>query len=357
MKHGLLFLFLILSLTVNCIEIAHYDTTDLTWFYIYFQYKSIVEKSDKTFQAESSFKIYIVNTAGEIIKNTVRKVAFKNEKFVFQLDDYYPIVFHSSLANGDYTLICTWNNKFVAGSSTYAYKFTIDNHKRRMTPLVAIGICGIHKFVPQTLDGYNKADSLIYIQGYSEVPDYVILDENHRIVGKSSIKYIYHNSNVVDITIFLGKDKWRRSVTLFSEAFSFQARYTMNEQLKQLSLVLDGNDYRGFSNVRLADLQEIVNQWWTENDPNPKTVFNEYRNDFYSRILYADENFSVKGLEKGWESDRGRIFILNGSPVSIDVEPSRPGGYPAIIWHYDQKKYIFFDKGYGKYELDQKWRK
>ncbi|MCS6804772.1 MAG: GWxTD domain-containing protein [Blastocatellia bacterium] len=91
--------------------------------------------------------------------------------------------------------------------------------------------------------------------------------------------------------------------------------------------------------------EQFIEQFWLRRDPNPDTIENEYREEYYQRIAYANQHFS-SGIP-GWKTDRGRIYIMFGKPDSIESYPSggsyqRPfwegGGststYPFEIWFY-----------------------
>lgn len=91
--------------------------------------------------------------------------------------------------------------------------------------------------------------------------------------------------------------------------------------------------------------EQFIEQFWLRRDPNPDTIENEYREEYYQRIAYANQHFS-SGIP-GWKTDRGRIYIMFGKPDSIESHPSggsyqRPfwegGGststYPFEIWFY-----------------------
>ncbi len=80
-------------------------------------------------------------------------------------------------------------------------------------------------------------------------------------------------------------------------------------------------------------------------DPDPDTDENEFKEEYYERIAYANEHFS-SGIP-GWKSDRGRIWIMYGKPDELESHPSggqydRPsyegGGstttYPFETWFY-----------------------
>jgi len=90
---------------------------------------------------------------------------------------------------------------------------------------------------------------------------------------------------------------------------------------------------------------QFIEQFWLRRNPNPDSPENEYKEEHYRRIAYANERFAA-GLP-GWKTDRGRIYIMFGPPDQIDAHPSggsyqRPmeegGGetstYPFETWRY-----------------------
>jgi len=91
--------------------------------------------------------------------------------------------------------------------------------------------------------------------------------------------------------------------------------------------------------------EQFIEQFWLRRDPDPDTDANEYREEYYTRIAYANEHFS-SGIP-GWKTDRGRMYIVFGPPDQKESHPSggsydRPyyegGGttstYPFEIWWY-----------------------
>lgn len=90
---------------------------------------------------------------------------------------------------------------------------------------------------------------------------------------------------------------------------------------------------------------QFIEAFWQRRNPNPDSEDNEYKEDHYRRIEYANEHFAA-GIP-GWKTDRGRIYIMYGAPDEIDSHPSggsyeRPieegGGetstYPFEDWRY-----------------------
>jgi GWxTD domain-containing protein len=93
--------------------------------------------------------------------------------------------------------------------------------------------------------------------------------------------------------------------------------------------------------------EHFIEQFWQRRDPTPDTPRNEFKEEHYRRIAFANEHFSVPAGIPGWKTDRGRIYIMFGPPDEIDAHPSgvsyrRPaaqgGGetsaYPFEDWRY-----------------------
>ena len=90
---------------------------------------------------------------------------------------------------------------------------------------------------------------------------------------------------------------------------------------------------------------QFIEGFWQRRDPTPDTVENEFKEEHYRRIEYANEHFPA-GIP-GWKADRGRIYIMYGPADEVESHPSggtyeRPmdegGGststYPFETWRY-----------------------
>jgi len=65
---------------------------------------------------------------------------------------------------------------------------------------------------------------------------------------------------------------------------------------------------------------QFIEQFWLRRDPTPDTEENEFREEHYRRIQYANEHYAA-GIP-GWKTDRGRIYIVWGAPDEIESHPS-----------------------------------
>ena len=74
---------------------------------------------------------------------------------------------------------------------------------------------------------------------------------------------------------------------------------------------------------------EFIEQFWLRRDPTPGTVQNEFKEEHYRRIAYANERFAAR--IPGWKTDRGRIYITFGPPDEIESS-AKPT--PVENWRY-----------------------
>jgi GWxTD domain-containing protein len=117
----------------------------------------------------------------------------------------------------------------------------------------------------------------------------------------------------------------------------------LDEDVKWIITSEELDAFKRLSNNEERD--NFIEQFWLRRDPTPDTVENEYKEEHYRRIAYANEHFA-SGVA-GWRTDRGQIYVKYGAPTSIDSHPSggsynRPieegGGttstYPFETWRY-----------------------
>jgi GWxTD domain-containing protein len=76
-----------------------------------------------------------------------------------------------------------------------------------------------------------------------------------------------------------------------------------------------------FNQLRTEEACEAyIERFWSGRDSNPKTLVNEFKEEYYRRIAYANERFA--GSVPGWRTARGRAYILYGPPDEIESHPS-----------------------------------
>src|ERR1700720_4282050 len=93
----------------------------------------------------------------------------------------------------------------------------------------------------------------------------------------------------------------------------------------------------------------FIEACWQRRDPTPDTEENEYKEEHYRRIAYANEHFAA-GIP-GWKSDRGRMYIMYGPADEVDSHPSggsyeRPmeeGGGETSTFPFEDWRYRYLE--------------
>lgn len=115
---------------------------------------------------------------------------------------------------------------------------------------------------------------------------------------------------------------------------------------KDVTYIISDEEKKAFKKLATDDEREqFIGEFWRRRDPDPDTDENEFKEEYYERIAYANEHFA-SGIP-GWKTDRGRIWIMYGKPDERETHPmggsyERPsyegGGntstYPFEIWFY-----------------------
>jgi GWxTD domain-containing protein len=115
---------------------------------------------------------------------------------------------------------------------------------------------------------------------------------------------------------------------------------------KDVTYIITDEERRAFKKLATDDERErFIEEFWRRRDPDPDTEENEFKEEYYERIAYANEHFA-SGIP-GWKTDRGRIWIMYGKPDERDTHPmggaydrpSTEGGgstttYPFETWFY-----------------------
>ena len=115
---------------------------------------------------------------------------------------------------------------------------------------------------------------------------------------------------------------------------------------KDVAYVITDEERKAFKKLATDEERErFIEEFWRRRDPDPDTDENEFKEEYYERIAYANEHFA-SGIP-GWKTDRGRIWIMYGKPDERETHPmggsyDRPsyegGGststYPFEQWFY-----------------------
>jgi GWxTD domain-containing protein len=122
--------------------------------------------------------------------------------------------------------------------------------------------------------------------------------------------------------------------------------------IRQIKYIADKKEFDELNNAAADEKLHKFEQFWISHDPTPGTDTNEGMDEFYRRVQYTNENFSV--FRNGWKTDMGMIYIIFGPPSDIERHPFDLENKPHEIWYYNNinKQFIFMDlTGFGEYRL------
>jgi GWxTD domain-containing protein len=119
---------------------------------------------------------------------------------------------------------------------------------------------------------------------------------------------------------------------------------------EEVPYIITTEERAAFKKLTTDDEREqFIENFWERRNPNPGSPENEFKDEYYRRIAYANEHFA-SGIQ-GWRTDRGRIYIMYGPPDENDSHPSggtylRPqeeGGGETATYPFEQWRYRYID--------------
>lgn len=98
----------------------------------------------------------------------------------------------------------------------------------------------------------------------------------------------------------------------------------------------------------------IYSFWYNFNPATPEKSWLEYK----EQVNLAEGMFGTS-VKRGYQTDRGRVFLKYGAPNTVTDRPTEPSSYPYQIWHYykigkfNNKRFVFYmpDLVTNDYEL------
>jgi GWxTD domain-containing protein len=133
----------------------------------------------------------------------------------------------------------------------------------------------------------------------------------------------------------------------FKQEVSGSYKKWLNEDVAYIITDQERAAFKQLSNDEERD--SFIEAFWQRRDPTPDTVENEFKEEHYRRIAYANEHYPA-GIP-GWKTDRGRMYIMYGAPDEIESHPSggtyeRPmeeGGGETSTFPFEQWRYRYLE--------------
>ena len=169
-----------------------------------------------------------------------------------------------------------------------------------------------------------------------------VMDKNQQVLNTEELSFQRTNLN--------NSMKLNRlnSVSIANTFASILPQDSLDEFLKCLA-PLASNLEKNIIDNKLNDIddtlkRQFIYSFWYNRFPNdPAYNWSKYKNE----VKKTNQLFGTK-VRKGYETDRGRIYLKYGPPNTITDRPNEPSAYPYQIWHYykigrfNNKRFIFY---------------
>ncbi len=191
----------------------------------------------------------------------------------------------------------------------------------------------------------EEVDNLRFISENSEERKVTELPATKKLFHKIEFTELIQNFTKNYIEYSLKNNLYQNELKVEKNLNSFQKKYSWDEQLSQIKYIVNDKAWKEINRDSKMSTTEKVLRFWDSYNPKDSSR-NELQEIFYNRVLYADKKFSVHRYKKGWETDRGRIYIKFGEPDEINVENHPIGRYPTQTWYYYRlnKTFLFYDR-------------
>jgi len=252
------------------------------------------------------------NEASYFYKNTYE--TYPNPSNVY--GEQLPILFYYielyDLQKGNFTNNLKLISKIIdaQGRERYSKEKFI---QRKYNSIVEVGAINITKYASGT---YTLALYLI--------------DSLNNFGLVSSKKFFVFNPNIKEEIATKKSD-----ADLLSSEFNVMTEEELNLAFEQSKYIASSDEIKRWNSLKDIDSKRnFLFNFWKLRDPDPSTPENERKLEYFERVRKADEMF--RGTrEKGWRSDRGRVYIVYGEPSEIDRYPNEMDAYPYEIWSYN----------------------
>jgi len=239
---------------------------------------------------------------------------------------------------------------------------------------------GSNKIIPNVSRNVAvKKDGMpFFFEVYSSMPreikiEYSVLDDSKDKVYKEEITkqidsgktQIFHNIKDVDLglgnyilTADVKDDKNNLAVSTIK---NFISRWMgvptsikdLDKAIAQMVYIATSSELDEINDAKSKEekIQKYL-AYWKKKDPDPQSEDNPVFDEYYRRVVFANENFSH--YIEGWRTDRGMVFIILSAPNNIDRHPFEYDSKPYEVWEYYElnKSFVFLDEtGFGDYRL------
>ena len=161
----------------------------------------------------------------------------------------------------------------------------------------------------------------------------------------------------IELRAACGEERGARRLEFRIEETMASMERDLDQSLDLIRLIATPEEVKEIGDAAPADRKQAWDRFWKRHDPTVDTPENEFKEEFFSRVRYANEHYSV--LEPGWRSDRGKTYIQYGPPDRVENYPAELDTAAYEVWTYVRlgRRFVFVDyEGFGRYEFERPGR-
>lgn len=291
-------------------------------------------------------------------------IGYNNEKVAFSgvelVDRYYTSEKSSVLAKNGYELIPYVANFYPENSDKLIYYTELYNTNKLLTPDEAY----LLKIFVKHVDRNSVVDKLTWHKKKTPSEVEVVFGEfNISELYSGNFELIFQAINKDNEVFAEQKTFFQRSnprvVNYISDYSSlninskfteaYKSKDTLTAYIKSLRPIAANREFsfidEGIKNANLLAMQQFLYAFWLNRDElNPENAWNKY----WSQIKLIEEEYGAS-IMRGYETDRGRVYLKYGAPNEIIKKDSEPSVYPYEIWFYNHVqgqgkiKFLFYN--------------
>ncbi len=249
-------------------------------------------------------------------------------------------------------------------------RITYTGEKRSISPLVSANVGTLtepfHVFFESYSDSAIAQGFVSVIVQDSKKNESVRTDTTIAIPSGRNPIFLPVDARILDVGdyvvyVLVKSAKGEKENVLASTSRKFVVRWSglprtvknFETAVEQLAYIAEKDEMEYINEGSTSEeKQHRLAEFWKKKDPNPNTARNEKMEEYYSRVEYANKNFSH--YIEGWRTDMGMVFIIFGSPSNVDRHPFDMESKPYEIWTYYELNHSFTfvdESGFGDYHL------
>ena len=196
---------------------------------------------------------------------------------------------------------------------------------------------------------------------------FVVIDSVDNSQYSSSKKFFVYNPTLPNDTLTNPS-----ASNVDATEYATMGEAELDKEYEQSRYVATKNEIDQYKKLKgIEAKRKAMFEFWTNRDEDRTTPQNEMKQEYFKRVSTANSQYKT-GFREGWKTDRGRVYIMYGTPDEVERHANELDVKPYEIWYYNSiqggVQFIFGDRtGFSDYILlhsthrnelrDENWRK